>query len=79
MTRGDKTYAPVPQLLRLCFKAREPQLLKPARLEPVLHNKRSHGDEKPVHRNKSSPRSPQLEKAHAQQWRPNAAKNKFNK
>ena len=25
---------------------------------------------------KSSPRSPQLEKARAQQWRPNAAKNK---
>ena len=32
--------------------AREPQLLKPARLEPVLRNKRSHRDEKPVHRNK---------------------------
>ena len=27
-----------------------PQLLKPACLEPVLHNKRSHRDEKPVHR-----------------------------
>ena len=25
---------------------------------------------------KSSPHSPQLEKAHVQQWRPNAAKNK---
>ena len=28
---------------------------------------------------KSSPRSPQLEKARAQQWRPDAAKNKFKK
>ena len=27
------------------------QLLKPARLEPMLRNKRSHRDEKPVHRN----------------------------
>ncbi|KAJ8787666.1 hypothetical protein J1605_022824 [Eschrichtius robustus] len=31
--------------------AREPQLLKPAHLEPVLRNKRSHHNEKPVHRN----------------------------
>ena len=27
-----------------------PQLLKPERLEPVLRNKRSHRNEKPVHR-----------------------------
>ena len=27
------------------------QLLKPARLEPVLHNKRSHHNEKPMHHN----------------------------
>ena len=26
-----------------------PQLLKPTRLKPVLRNKRSHGNEKPVH------------------------------
>ena len=32
-------------------KAREPQLLKPARLEPMLHSKRSHRNEKPTHRN----------------------------
>ncbi|KAJ8787544.1 hypothetical protein J1605_022859 [Eschrichtius robustus] len=31
--------------------ARVPQLLKPTRLEPVLCNKRSHRNEKPVHRN----------------------------
>ena len=29
-----------------------PQLLKPAHLEPMLHNKRSHHNEKPTHRNK---------------------------
>ena len=34
------------------YWARVPQLLKPARLEPVLHNKRSHHNEKPAHRNK---------------------------
>ena len=45
----------------------------PHYLEPVLH-KRSHHNEKPVHRKKSSPCSPQLEKARMQQWRPNAAK-----
>ena len=28
-----------------------PQLLKPARLEPVLRNKRSHRNEEPEHRN----------------------------
>ena len=42
----------VPQLLNLRSKAREPQLLKPARLEPVVCNKRRHHNEKPVHRNK---------------------------
>ena len=45
------------------YWARMPQLLKPACLEPVLRNKRS-------------PRSPQLEKARAQQWRLKAAINK---
>ena len=44
-----------------------PQLLKPARLEPVLHNE------------ESSPQSPQLEKACVQQWRPNATKKKKKK
>ena len=29
-----------------------PQLLKPARLVPMLHNNRSHHNEKPAHRNK---------------------------
>ena len=43
--------ARAPQLLSLRSRAREPQLLKPARLEPVLRNKRSHCNEKPAHRN----------------------------
>ena len=32
-----------------------PQLLKPVGLEPVLRNKRSHRNEKPVHRNERKP------------------------
>ena len=34
------------------YRARVPQLLKPAHLEPVLRNKRSHRNEKPTHSNK---------------------------
>ena len=37
------------------YWARGPQLLKPACLEPVLHNKRSHRNEKPAHRNEEYP------------------------
>ena len=33
------------------YWVRMPQLLKPMRLEPLLHNKRSHHNEKPAHRN----------------------------
>ena len=43
--------ARAPQLLSLCSGAREPQLLKPARLEPVLGNKRGHRGEKPAYHN----------------------------
>ena len=32
-----------------------PQLLKPERLEPVLRNKRSHRNEKPMRRNEEGP------------------------
>ena len=52
------------------------QLLKAERLELMLRNKRSHRNEKLRTTTKSSPCSPQLEKARAQQPRPNAAKNK---
>ena len=65
-----------PQLLSLRSRAREPQLLKPACLGPVLRNERSHRNENPCTATKSRPCSPQLEKAHAQQLRPNTAKNK---
>ena len=37
------------------YWARVPQLLKPTRLEPVLHNKRSHRNEKPAHHNEEQP------------------------
>ena len=47
----QSNYAHAPQLLSLRSRAREPQLLKPMRLEPVLRSKRSHRDEKPVHQN----------------------------
>ena len=33
------------------YWAHVPQLLKPAHLEPVLRNKRSHDNEKPMHHN----------------------------
>ena len=74
-----RNWACAPQLLSLRSTAREPQLRMPACLEPMLRNKRSHCNEKPTHHKKSSPRSPQLEKARTQQGRPNAAKNKLNK
>ena len=37
------------------YWARVLQLLKPTHLEPVLHNKRSHRNEKPSHHNKEQP------------------------
>ena len=58
------------------YWARVPQLLKPACLEPVLLKKRTHHNEKPVHRMKSRRHSLELEKARAQQQRPTTAKNK---
>ena len=37
------------------YWARVPQLLKPVHLEPVLHDKRSHCNEKPAHHNEEQP------------------------
>ena len=54
-----------------------PQLLKPACLEPMLHKREATTMRSPRTATKSSPCESQLEKAHAQQWRPNAAKNKL--
>ena len=53
MQQSNEAHAP--QLLSLHSRALEPQLLKPARLEPVLRNKRSHRNEKPVHCNEEYP------------------------
>ena len=58
------------------YWTRVPQLLKPTHLEPVLRNRREATAMRSLHTTKkSSPCSPQLEKAHVRQWRPNAAKN----
>ena len=42
------------QLLNLCSRAQEPQLLSPSTLEPMLHNKRSHSNEKQAHCNETA-------------------------
>ena len=55
-------------------ETRVPQLLKPMHLESVLRNKRSLLKWEAGATRKSNPCSPQLEKAHMQQWRPNAGK-----
>ena len=44
-------WAHVPKLLSLRSRAHKPQLLKPTCLEPMLRNKRSHHNEKPMHCN----------------------------
>ena len=48
-------WARAPQLLSLPSRTREPQLLKPSGLEPMLRNKRSHRNEKPAHCNRVAP------------------------
>ena len=58
------------------YWAHMPQLLKPTRLEPVLHNKRSHHNEKPVHGNEEQPPLTLTRESHTQQRKPNTAKNK---
>ena len=57
-------------------RAQVPQLLKPTHLEPMLHNKRSHHNEKPVHRNKEQPLLAATRESPRAATRPNAAKNK---
>ena len=54
-------------------------ITEPARLEPVLRNKRAAIVRGPCTTMKSGPRSPQLEEALAQKRRPNTAKNKERK
>ena len=59
MPRSNQARAP--QLLSLSSRAHVPQLLKPACLEPVLHSKRSHCNEKPAHCNED-PKQPKINK-----------------
>ena len=51
------------------------QLLRPTRIEPLLHNERSHHSEKPVHCSRECPPLATA-KVWVQQRRPNTAKNK---
>ena len=59
------------------YRTRVPKILKAARLEPVLCNKRSHCNERPVHLNEEQPLLATTRKSPVQQWKPNAAKNKL--
>ena len=50
LVREDPTCHRATKPMRHNYWAHVPQLLKPVRLEPMLHNKRSHCSEKPMHR-----------------------------
>ena len=76
LVREDPTCCGATKPVRHNYWACEPQLLKPACLEPMLRHKRSHRNENPRTATKSIPNSPQLEEARMQQQRPNVAKNK---
>ena len=67
MTPHATEQACVLQLLSLCSRAQEPQLLKPVCLDSVLQNKRRQGNEKPVHRKEEWPPPAVIEKAHMRQ------------
>ena len=67
MPQATKAHAP--QILSLCSRAHEPQLLKPTHLEPVLS--KGEACRLPT---KSSPHSLQLEKTCTQQARPRETK-----
>ena len=58
LIQGDPTCLGATKPLRHNYWAHAPQLLKPARLEPVLRNQRSHCNEKTVHCNKEWPPLP---------------------
>ena len=77
----------MPQLLSLHSRVHVPQLLSPRATTTETRVPRAHAlqQEKPSQREarapqrRTAPHSPQLEKGCAQQWRPNAAKNKILK
>ena len=52
LVREDPICRGATKPVRHNYWAHVPQLLKPAGLEPKLHNKRSHHNEKPAHHNK---------------------------
>ena len=56
-----------------------PPLLKPTHLEPVLHNKRSHCNEKPAHRNEEYPPLATTRENPRSNDDPTQPKNKFKK
>ena len=68
-----------PQLLSACSRAHRLQLLSPCTPEPVLCNKRSYHNEKPLHSNESSPHSLQLEKVAATKTQSSQKKKKKKK
>ena len=51
LVQEDPTCRGATKPLRRNYWAHVPQLLKPVRLEPVLHNKRGHHNEKTAHHN----------------------------
>ena len=55
LVQEDPTCHEAATPVRHNYWAHVPQLLKPAGLEPTLWNKRSHHNEKPVHRNEEQP------------------------
>ena len=67
-----------PQLKSSCSGAHELQLLKSMRLEPVLHNRRSHHSEKPAHRNRRVVQLTATRESPVPQPRTNTAKNELN-
>ena len=72
----QSSWACVPQLLSLCSGAREPQLLGLCAWSLCSATGETTAVRSPGNAMKSSPRSLQLEKARAQQRRPNPDKNK---
>ena len=75
--------AGAPQLLSLCFRAHEPQLLSLRATTTEAHEPRVHVLQReatamrsPCTATKSNPHLLQLEKAHVQQQKPHTAKNK---
>ena len=78
---GDTGSSPGPGRSHMprSHKARAPQLLSQCTWSPCSATREATAMRSPRIAVKSSPRSLQLEKAHAQQRRPNAGKNKLKK